>query len=288
MKEDFASQRNHLSIVNPPCSIFNAFPKGISNLWGHRNLIRSFAARDISQRYRNSIIGYFWTILEPLLLSLVYYTLFIIIAGGAEERLPLWIIIGVVTWQYFSKSLNESVNCLTSNKNMIKQIYFPREVFAVSKVISQLVVTTMSLFVAIPFLLYLEITPTWQLIFIPISLSIVTLQVLGVGWLLAVPNVHHRDISHLIRFITRAGFFISPVMWQIRMLLEKDGAAKYLDYVYLNPMVAPLELMRSAFDGTEIPLPNWAIAWSLGFAVAVFYIGLTVFKKSEFKVVKRL
>ena len=129
MKDDFASQRGHLSIVNPSCSIFNAFPKGISNLWSHRNLIRNFASRDISQRYRNSIIGYFWTILEPLLLSMVYYTLFIIIAGSAEERLPLWIIIGVVTWQYFSKSLNESVNSLTSNKNMIKQIYFPREVF---------------------------------------------------------------------------------------------------------------------------------------------------------------
>ena len=98
-----------LKIVNPVSKTLTAVPEAIGNLWAHRGLIRNFTSRDISQRYRNSIIGYFWTVLEPLLLSAVYYFLFTIISGNPEERYPLWIILGVVTWQFFSKGLNESV-----------------------------------------------------------------------------------------------------------------------------------------------------------------------------------
>ena len=275
-----------LQVVNPTSKALTAVPEAISNLWSHRNLIRNFASRDISQRYRNSIIGYFWTVLEPLLLSAVYYFLFTIISGNPEERYPLWIILGVVTWQYFSRGLNESVNCLTGNKNMIRQIYFPREIFAVSKVLAQLVVTTMSLLVAIPFLVALDIQMTTQVIYIPIALMIVTLQVLGVGWLLAVPNVHHGDIAHFTRFITRAGFFVSPVMWTISM--AKGGRAALLDYIFLNPMVVPLEMMRAGFDGSDLLIPQWAILWCIGFSLGIVFLGLTVFKKAEAKVVKRL
>ena len=275
-----------LHIVNPTSKTLTAVPEAIGNLWSHRNLIRNFASRDISQRYRNSIIGYFWTVLEPLLLSAVYYFLFTIISGNPEERYPLWIILGVVTWQYFSRGLNESVNCLTGNKNMIRQIYFPRELFAVSKVLAQLVVTTMSLLVAIPFLVALDIQLTTQVIFVPLALIIVTLQVLGVGWLLAVPNVHHGDIAHFTRFITRAGFFVSPVMWTISM--AKGGRAALLDYIFLHPMVVPLEMMRSGFDGSNLLIPQWAILWCICFTLGILVLGLTVFKKAEAKVVKRL
>ena len=183
-----------LSVVNPVVGTLGALPNGFRNLLKHKGLIRNLVSRDISQRYRNSIMGYFWTILEPLLLSAVYFFLFTIIAGNPEERYPLWIILGVVTWQFFSRGLNDSVNCLVGNKNMIKQIYFPREVFAFSKVISQLVITIASLVVVIPFMVHQGIEPTTQLFLFPVALMLVTLQVLGVGWLLSVPNVHHGDI----------------------------------------------------------------------------------------------
>lgn len=275
-----------LDTINPISKSSTAILEAFGNIWGNKGLIRNFVSRDISQRYRNSILGYFWTVLEPLLLSAVYYFLFTIISGNPEERYPLWIILGVVTWQFFSRGLNDSVNCLTGNKNMIRQIFFPRELFAVSKVLSQLIITTMSLLVAIPFLVYLDIELTLQIVYIPIALGLVTLQVLGVGWLLAVPNVHHGDIAHLTRFITRAGFFVSPVMWTIGM--AKGGRAALLDYIFINPMVLPLELMRSGFDGSELAVPQWAVMWSVGFSVVIIAIGITVFKKTEAKVVKRL
>ena len=186
MKDYADGDLDGLSIVNPVSKTITAFPEALSNFWEHKGLIRNFTSRDISQRYRNSIAGYFWTVLEPLLLSAVYYFLFTILRDTTDDRLPLWIILGVITWQYFSKGLNASINSLTGNKNMIKQIYFPRELFAVSKVMSQLVVTVMSLVVAIPFMIHLGIQPTWQLLFAPIALLLVTLQVLGVGWMFAV------------------------------------------------------------------------------------------------------
>ena len=284
--DELVKAKPSLAIINPTSKTHTAVFESGHNLWKNRGLIRNFVSRDISQRYRNSIIGYFWTVLEPLLLSAVYYFLFTIISGNPEERYPLWIILGVVTWQFFSRGLNDSVNCLTGNKNMIRQIYFPREIFAVSKVFSQLIITSMSLLVAIPFLIYLEIQLTWQFIYVPVALVLVTLQTLGVGWLFAVPNVHHGDIAHLTRFITRAGFFVSPVMWTIGM--AKGGRAALLDYIFLNPMVLPLELMRSGFDGTELMIPQWAILWSVGFSLGILIVGLTVFKTTEAKVVKRL
>lgn len=284
--DELVKAKPSLAIINPTSKTHTAVLESGSNIWKNRGLIRNFVSRDISQRYRNSIIGYFWTVLEPLLLSAVYYFLFTIISGNPEERYPLWIILGVVTWQFFSRGLNESVNCLTGNKNMIRQIYFPREIFAVSKVFSQLIITSMSLLVAIPFLIYLEIQLTWQFIYVPVALVLVTLQTLGVGWLFAVPNVHHGDIAHLTRFITRAGFFVSPVMWTIGM--AKGGRAALLEYIFLNPMVLPLELMRSGFDGTELMIPQWAILWSVGFSLGILIVGLTVFKTTEAKVVKRL
>ena len=277
---------NALSVVNPVVGTFAALPNGFRNLLKHKGLIRNLVSRDISQRYRNSIMGYFWTILEPLLLSAVYFFLFTIIAGNPEERYPLWIILGVITWQFFSRGLNDSVNCLVGNKNMIKQIYFPREVFAFSKVISQLVITIASLVVVIPFMIHLGIEPTTQLFLFPVALMLVTLQVLGVGWLLSVPNVHHGDIAHLTRFITRAGFFVSPVMWTVNM--AKGSREEMLNYLFLNPMVVPLELMRAAFDGTNPPIPDWAIYWSVSFSLLSLVVGLTFFKKTESKVVKRL
>ena len=197
----------------------------------------------------------------------------------------MWIILGVVTWQFFSRGLNESVNCLTGNKNMIRQIYFPREVFAVSKVLAQLIVTCMSLFVAVPFLMYLDISLTSQIIYVPIALLLVTLQVLGVGWLFAVPNVHHGDIAHMTRFITRAGFFVSPVMWTAEMAMERGA---WGEAALWNPMVVPITMVRHGLEGKAVALPEDIILVSIGVSIALYVIGTMVFSRYERGAVKYL
>ena len=188
------------------------------NIREHHYLISNFIQRDLRLKYRNSLLGYFWSLLEPLMLSGVYFVLFVIIKGSPEPNYPLWVILGVIIWGHFSQSLNGSIGSLTQNSELIKQVYFPREIFAITKVGSSLVIATLGLFVAIPFMYYLDISPNKQLLMVPLGLILVSMLALGVGLLLACLNTVNRDIEHLFRFVTRAGFFLSPVMWTIEMV----------------------------------------------------------------------
>ncbi|MDG1544981.1 MAG: ABC transporter permease, partial [Candidatus Poseidoniia archaeon] len=127
------------------------------NIKEHRYLISNFIQRDLRLKYRNSLLGYFWSLLEPLLLSGVYFVLFVIIKGNPEPHYPLWVIIGVITWGHFSQSLGGTISSLTENSGLIKQVYFPREIFAITKVGSSLVIASLGLLVSIPLMYVLNI-----------------------------------------------------------------------------------------------------------------------------------
>jgi ABC-2 type transport system permease protein len=125
----------------------------------------------------------------------------------------------------------------------------------------------------------------WML---PIGLLMTTLLAMGIGLMLAPLNVISEDIGHLFRFIVRAGFFVSPVMWTYEMFLERDPTGQWIDVVMLNPMVVPLTLVRHGIDGSTMDIATNHMLYSIVFSVAVFLIGMTVFKRWESKVVKYL
>ena len=120
------------------------------NLINYFPAVSNFIQRDIRLKYRNSLFGFFWSLLEPLILSGVYYILFIVIAGKTEPEYPMWVIIGVITWTFFSKIMNGAIVALTRNGELIKQVYLPREIFACSITFSNLIITIFSFIVVIP------------------------------------------------------------------------------------------------------------------------------------------
>ena len=138
----------------------SGFFNDIQRCLSHRNL----ANRDIKSRYSRALIGFGWTFLEPLLLSIVYYALFTIIAGRPEPLYALHVITGVIIWGHFGKSLQASVASLTKGKNLIKQVYFPREILAISPVVAQFWISCTSLLAVIPIMIYLDVKPTIQLL----------------------------------------------------------------------------------------------------------------------------
>ena len=253
------------------------------NIRKHNYLISNFIQRDLRLKYRNSVLGYFWSLLEPLMLSGVYFVLFIIIKGSPEPNYPLWVILGVIIWGHFSQSLNGSITSLTHNSELIKQVYFPREIFAITKVGANLVIATLGLFVAVPFMYYLNITPNEQLLMVPLGLILVSMLSLGVGLLLACLNAVNRDIEHFFRFVTRAGFFLSPVMWTIEMV--SDNALKY---VMINPMVVPITMIRNGIDGKSLGIDSMYVGYSIAFCIISFLLGCMIFKRYEAEVVKKL
>ncbi len=282
----FMGNRRELGVIHPAPSFFGSPLRFICNLYSNKSMVENFIRRDIRVRYRNSILGYIWTVLQPLLLSGVYYFLFVIIAGTPEKLYPIWVLIGVITWQYFSRALNGSITSLSRNSGMIKQIYFPREIFPVTTVGSNLIITCLSMTVVIPFIYYYNLPIGIHLTWILAGLAITTILALGMGMLFAPLNAIHGDVSHLFQFITKAGFFLSPVMWTMRMV--PSGRNDLTNYLLLNPMVVPLEMMRCGVDGASLGIEFHWIAYSVGFALTTLVLGVIVFMRTEWKVVKHL
>ena len=217
------------------------------------------------------------------MLSGVYFVLFVIIKGSPEPNYPLWVILGVIIWGHFSQSLNGSIGSLTQNSELIKQVYFPREIFAITKVGSSLVIATLGLFVAIPFMYYLDISPNKQLLMVPLGLILVSMLGLGVGLLLACLNAVNRDIEHFFRFVTRAGFFLSPVMWTIEMVPKGIEG-----YIMVNPMVVPITMIRNGIDGRGLGIESLYVTYSILFCTISLLLGCMVFKYYEARAVKKL
>ena len=280
------SGNSRLQERNPALSLFVGPLVILRNLKENTNLLWNFIQRDIRLKYRNSMMGYFWSLLEPLILSGVYYVLFMVIAGKADPRYPLWVIIGVITWTFFSKSMNGGIISLTRNGELIKQVYLPREIFAITNVGSNLIITCLSLLIVIPFMIYLEIEPTAQLYMVPLGLILVSCLGLGIGLLFSCLNTLNRDVEHLFRIVTRAGLFLSPVMWTIDMLPQSRQTI--LNYLMLNPMVVPITMIRNGIDGSPLGVELNYVIYSVAFCVSSLLLGAMIFKRYEAETVKYL
>ena|SRR5690349_22119118 len=280
-----ASGRGDLVEINPSVPLLAGAPQMWRNLWTHRHLLSSFVQRDLRLRYRDTAFGYFWSLLEPLLLSGVYFLLYVILAGSPQPRVPMWIIVGVITWQLFSKTLTGTVTSLTKNDAIIKQAYFPRELFAVTGAVAQLTLSSASLLVAIPFMIYFGIVPSLHLLLAPVGLLLAATLGLGIGLAFACLNVANRDVEHLFKFLTRAGMFLSPVMWTIEM---PKGRAQILDYLFFNPMATALTLVRNGIDGRPLGIHPGFVAYSVAVCALSLVVGATIFRRYEAGVVKRI
>jgi len=282
------SEDNPLIEPNPSASIFSGPKRFFSTMYNDSYLIRNLANRDIKSRYSRAIIGFGWTFLEPLLLSIVYYALFTIIAGKPDPLYALHVITGVIIWGHFGKSLQATVASLTKGKNLIKQVYFPREILAISPVIAQFWISCTSLLAVIPIMIYLDVEPSVQFFWmVPLGMLLSTILAIGVGLMVAPLNAISQDVQHLFRFIVRAGFFVSPVMWTYEMAAER-ASGHWLELIMLNPMVVPITLVRKGLDGSELAISLSQIGYSVGFAFVAFIIGVSIFKYFEAKVVKYL
>jgi len=273
---------------NPSVPFLTGPRQFFRTLFEEAYLIRNLVRRDIKSRYSRAMIGFGWTFLEPLLLSIVYYALFTIIAGTPDRLYPLHVITGVIVWGHFGKSLQASVGSLTKGKNLIKQVYFPREILAISPVLAQFWISCTALLAVIPVMLYLDVRPNVQIFWmIPLGLFLATILALGIGMLVAPLNAMSEDVQHLFRFIVRAGFFVSPVMWTYEMAASR-ASGDWLGVILLNPMVTPITLVRKGLDGSELTIPLEYLMYSTGFAIGALFLGIAVFKKWEAKVVKYL
>jgi len=254
-------------------------------LFQHRFLVRNLVRKEIRGRYRNAMLGYTWAVLEPAMLASVYYFLFIMLAGNADKMYPVWVILGIIVWSCFGKALQGTVSSLSRNGQTIHLVYFPRIIFPMAAVQGNIIISMMSCFVVLPIMVVFDLPVTIYLLYVPLSILMAGFLAIGLGMLVAPLNCAHRDIEHLFRFIVRAGFFLSPVMWTYEMALERGAFGEMVLY---NPMVVPLTMIRHGIAGESIGIPWAGILWSLGFGIVMWVLGSYVFNRHEAGAVKHL
>ena len=257
----------------------------LSEIRENRFLVRNLVRREVRGRYRNAGLGYAWAIIEPALLALVYWFLFIMLSGNPDELYAVWVLIGVIVWSCFSKSLNAATNSLSRNVRTIHLVYFPRSIFPVSGVGANIVVTLMSCMIILPIVYIYDMPITAHMIWIPVGVLMAGFMALGLGMMMAPLNCVNGDVEHLIRFITRAGFFVSPVMWTAEMALERGA---WGEAALWNPMVVPITMVRHGLEGKAVELPDGIVMASILCSITLYLIGTIVFSRYERGAVKYL
>ena len=200
---EIAGERDHLFELNARVPTWRGPIELLRSLKTHRNLAVNFISRDLRLKYRDSMLGYLWSLLEPLLLSAVFWFLYVVLSGSTNKQAPLFIVLGVVTWQTFAKTLNNTVACLTKNESLLKQVYFPRELFALVSAGSEFCFAMLNLIVAAPLMLYYKIAPTPYLLMVPVGVALSC--VIGLGWGLLLAPIQKMAIGTITSTATVNG-----------------------------------------------------------------------------------
>lgn len=267
------------SIIEPPKKIIHIEWR---ELWAYRDLFLVLAWRDISVRYKQTLLGVLWVILQPVMTMAVFTFIFNRMAGiesGDGTPYPVFLYTGLLLWQYFSSTVNNSAQSMVANASLIQKVYFPRLIIPATSVTTAFVDLAVSSAILVLMMAYYGFMP--QLVgvaIIPLLLLIVTFTALGVGLFLASLNVKYRDVRYALPFFINIGLYITPVIYPASML-DKYPVVKTL-FLCLNPMAGVINGARAGLLGRS-PIEWGALAASLFVGIVYFLLGLLYFRRTE-------
>lgn len=252
---------------------------GLKELWQYRELFYFFTWRDIKVKYKQTVLGFIWAIIQPLAMT-VLLTLslgkMVSSFGNLSIPYPLFAISGLIIWNIFSSGLSSAGNSMITNANIIKKIYFPRLIIPISAILVSLFDFMITFIIFIIMLFYYNIS--LNILFLPLlllSVAIATIATLGLGVLLAALNIKYRDFRYIIPFMIQALLFVTPVIYPTIIITNV-----FLKYTLaINPLYAAVEIFRFSIFHTHLELP--LIGISISSCILFFIIGLFYFRKTE-------
>jgi lipopolysaccharide transport system permease protein len=241
-----------------------------------------FTWRDIKVKYKQTVLGFAWAILQPLLLMAIFSVVGIKLNISSENiPHPLFCYSALTLWMIFSTGITNAGNSMITNANIIRKIYFPRLIIPISSILASLFDFAMSFIVLIGMLIYYGYAGRIHfeflkfILLLPVSIIITAISTLGIGSLMAALTIKYRDFRYVVPFMVQVMLFITPVIYPISAISFSGG--KYI--LAINPMYSAIELFRSGFNGEILELRLVAI--SLFFAILFFVTGMYYFRKSE-------
>jgi lipopolysaccharide transport system permease protein len=245
-------------------------------MWAQRELLAFLVWRDITVRYKQTVLGPAWAVVQPLMMTFIFTLIFgrFVQIPTDPFPYPVFAFAGLIPWTLFSQGFSASAMSLINNQYLMTKVYFPRLFFPIASACVFAVDLLISLGLYVVILAYYGIVPSWQVIYLPALILLTLVATLGPGLLIASLTVFYRDFKHLVPFLVQICMYVVPVIYPAKMISQR------WQYVLsVNPMFGIIKAYRSAILGDTWDLGSLAI--STASAVALFVFSLKYFRKTE-------
>lgn len=248
----------------------------LRGLWAYRELFFFLTWRDIKVRYKQTVLGAAWAILQPLVTMLIFSYFFGWLVKVPSDGLPypLFAYTGLLTWTFFSNSVTLASNSLVANSSLIEKVYFPRMIIPAATVAGTLVDFAIAGVLLIPLAAHYGVTPGWPAVLMPVLMLLTTLLALGVGMLVSALAVRYRDVRYVLPFAVQVWFFLTPIIYPSSLVPTEH---RWL--LALNPLTGIVDGYRAALFGRPLPWPELGL--SVAMAVALMLAAAAAFKRAE-------
>ncbi len=238
----------------------------------YRELVRNLVARDLKARYKNSVLGFFWCLLNPLLMMAVFTVVFTILMPNDIPKYPVFLLSALLPWNFFSRAVTDSIDSIVGNAHLIKKVYFPREVLPLSTVLSNLVDFLLTLIVLFAVLFAFRVKLTIWALLLPAIILIQVIFTLGLSLFFAALNVFYRDTKIIMETVMLAWFFLTPIFYRIEDLLPRYARLMY----WVNPMASLVSSYRVILYSGAPPAFDF-LARTFVTALAILVVGYLFF-----------
>ncbi|WP_239471163.1 ABC transporter permease [Olsenella uli] len=254
-----------------------------NNLAKDRFILEQLVSKDFKLRYRRSVLGVIWSVLNPLLMMIIMSFVFsYFLRGSNVENYPLYLIVGNITFSLMNESTSSGLRSIIDAAPLLKKVKVDRWVFPVQKVFSAAFNFSFSLIAVAIVMLFFRVMPTWHILWMIPALALLMVFCMGVSLLIGALAVFFRDMIHLWSVVITAWTYLTPIFWDISLLTNSNAPWFVIAVVKLNPMYNYLEMMRCAIVYQSSPEPL-VIALAALWAVLALIAGLIVFRKTEHK-----
>ncbi len=249
------------------------------DLWRYRELFQVLAWRDVSVRYKQTVIGVAWALIRPFLAMVIFTVVFgklAMLPSDGTAPYAVMVFAGMLPWTFFSTALTDASNSLLGNANLIAKAYFPRLVIPVAAEMVAFVDFLIGFVLLAGLMTWYRFAPSWQIFLLPAFIAIAFVASLGLGLWLTALNVKYRDFRYVIPFIAQLGLYLSPVGFSSSIVPDEWRLA-----YSLNPMVGVIDGFRWCILGGQSPLYLTSFLLSLGVSALFLWLGLRQFRKME-------
>ena len=266
--------KSHFELIIQPRKGWQ--PIDLKEVYLYRELLAFLIWRDITIRYRQTVLGGLWALLQPLIAMFVFTFVFHNLAGMKSDGspYPLFAFAGVTAWNFFSTAVSQSSNSLIANQQLVSKVYFPRFFIPLGAIGAFLMDMALSLMMLAALMLYYRWPLTWAILELPIFILGAIFSAAGLGFALSAINVSFRDVKYAVPFLLQMGIFATPVIYPIRYI-----PVKWQVLIGLNPMAGVVVGFRHAILGSPA---SWSLmGLSLAVSVLLFVGGLFIFRRME-------